>query len=85
MRVINATTQVHLFGEDWWEVKLAKIIETPKRDGLGSYTARHLYSDVVHAAKLSKRSGPDLYGRDGVYAAAKRQLSKTEIKRLKLR
>ena len=43
------------------------------------------YTDVVHTAKLSKLSLSDLYGREGVYAAEKRQLSKSEIKRLKLR
>jgi hypothetical protein len=86
MRVIDATTQVHLFGNDWWEVKLAKVKETQKRDSLGHlYFARALYTDVVHSANLSNASAEHLYGRHDVYAVEKRQLSKTEIKRLKLR
>jgi hypothetical protein len=73
MRVIDDKTQLHLFDEVWWEVKLAK---TPPA---GPYT------DVVHRAKLSTISVAKLYGREGVYARDKRQLSKAEIKKLKLR
>lgn len=73
MRVIDDKTQLHLFGEGWWEVKLAKI------------PAGALYSDVIHGAKLSRMAGEKLYGRYGVYARDKRQLSKAEIKRHKLR
>jgi hypothetical protein len=73
MRVIDDKTQAHLFGEDWFEVKLAQI------------PAGQLYKDVVHSAKLSRMAGEKLYGRAGVYARDKRQLSKAEIKRLKLR
>ncbi|QGZ94237.1 hypothetical protein [Terricaulis silvestris] len=86
MRVIDAKTQAHLFGNDWWEVKLAKI-------GRQTITDRHgrvnyietPYSDVVRSAKLSKLGLAELYGREDVYASEKRQLSKAEIKRLKLR
>ncbi len=86
MRVIDAKTQAHLFNGDWWEVKLAKIGRQRliDRNGRMSYIVQP-YTDVVHAAKLSKLSIADLYGRDGVYACEKRQLSKAEIKRLKLR
>jgi hypothetical protein len=86
MRVLDATTQVHLFKGDWWEVKLAKVKITQKRAPHGlTYTAQHLYTDVVHSAKLSSLDAEKLYGVANVYAAAKRQLNKTEIKRLKLR
>jgi hypothetical protein len=87
MRVIDATTQVHLFKDTWWEVKLAKVKQYQKRDPLtgGYYTAQDRYTDVVHSAKLSGMQAEKLYGRHGVYAAEKRQLSKAEIKRLKLR
>lgn len=71
MREIDARTQLHLFKEDWWEVKLAKV--------------QAVYHDVVHSAKLSKLPAEELYGRHGVHACDKRQLSKAEIKRLKLR
>lgn len=86
MRVIDAKTQVHLFGEDWFEVKLAKMVihKLVDKHGRMSYLVEP-YTDVVHSAKLSKLQLAKLYGRDGVYAVAKRQLSKTEIKRLKLR
>jgi len=86
MRVIDAKTQVHLFSDDWFEVKLAKmgVQKLADKHGRISYLVTP-YTDVVHAAKLSKLPLAKLYGRDGVYAAAKRQLNKTEIKRLKLR
>lgn len=73
MRVLDEKTQAHLFDGAWWEVKLAKI-------PVGA-----LYTDVVHRAKLSRMAPEKLYGRPGVFARDKRQLSKAEIKRLKLR
>jgi hypothetical protein len=73
MREIDAKTQLHLFDGAWWEVKLAK---TPPSQP---------YVDVVRRAKLSTLAPQDLYGRHGVHAVDKRQLSKAEIKRLKLR
>ncbi len=87
MRVINATTQVHLFKGAWWEVKLAKVKRYEKRDPHtgGYYTAQDLYTDVVHSAKLSGLAAEKLYGRGDIYACEKRQLSKAEMKRLKLR
>lgn len=86
MRVIDAKTQLHLFGGAWWEVKLAKIKQTERRDEQGRiYIARGLYKDVVHRAKLSKLGALELYGWHDLYATEKRQLSKAEMKRLKLR
>ena len=87
MRVIDATTQVHLFKDAWWELKLAKISQYQARDPHtgGYYTAQDRYTDVVHSAKLSGLPAEKLYGRHGVYACEKRQLSKAEMKRLKLR
>lgn len=86
MRVIDAKTQAHEFKGDWWEVKLAKIKRHTRKapNGLTFYVEEP-YIDVVHTAKLSDLPGEILYGRDGVYAADKRQLSKAEIKRLGLR
>ena len=73
MRVIDAKTQLHKLRDDvWWEVKLGKI-----GDG------REV--DVVLSAGLSTLTPDDLYGRENTRAIAKRQLNKTEIKRLKLR
>jgi hypothetical protein len=74
MRVIDSKTQLHFFEDTgWWEVKLAKI------------PLAQAYEDVVHRAKLSTLPVEKLYGREGVYARDKRQLSKAEMKRLKLR
>ncbi len=73
MRVIDAKTQLHLFDGAWWEVKLARV------------PPAQAYTDVVHRAGLSDMAVELLYARDGVYARDKRQLSKAEIKALKLR
>lgn len=73
MRIIDDKTQLHLFDGAWWEVKLAK----KRSEGPNV--------DVVRRAKLSTMPGNQLYARDGVYAVDKRQLSKAEMKRLKLR
>lgn len=73
MRIIDAKTQLHLFDGAWWEVKLAKI------------PVGQLYIDVVHRSNLTRTGGGELYGRPGVYARDKRQLSKAEIKLHKLR
>ena len=71
MRVIDAKTQVHLFDDVWWEVKLAKI-----GDGREP--------DVVRTAKLSQMAPEKLYGVYGMRAAEKRILSKAEKKKLGL-
>jgi hypothetical protein len=72
MRVVDDKTQLHLFDGAWWEVKLGKI-------------ALHAYEDVVRRSKLSQLPIEKLYGRPGVYARDKRQLSKAEMKKLGLR
>lgn len=73
MRIVDDKTQLHLFDDAWWEVKIAYI------------PASAQYVDVVKRAKLSTMGGEKLYGSHGVYARDKRQLSKAEIKKLKLR
>jgi hypothetical protein len=73
MRALGPMTQAHLFGEGWWEVKLAKI------------RGAEPFVDVVARAKLSTLAPDILYGRHGVYACEKRPLSRTEMKRLGLR
>ncbi len=73
MRVIDEKTQLHLFDNAWWEVKLARVPPNGQ------------YVDVVKRAKLSTMGGEKLYARHDVYARDKRQLSKAEIKTLKLR
>ncbi|MGE0740613.1 MAG: hypothetical protein AB7O98_04660 [Hyphomonadaceae bacterium] len=86
MRVVDASTQLHMFNGDWWEVKLRSIKRRDYRDAAGRWVYSEApYADVVRAAKLSTLPEHELYGRHGVYASAKRQLSKVEMKRLKLR
>jgi hypothetical protein len=73
MRVIDAKTQLHKLKDDiWWEVRLGRRGDARQ-------------PDLVIDAGLTKLAPETLYGRAGVRAIAKRQLNKTEIKRLKLR
>lgn len=86
MRVIDDKTQAHLFDGAWWEVKLAKVKRHPHKTASGlSYYSEEPFTDVVQSAKMSSLPRELLYGREGVYARAKRQLSNAEMKRLRLR
>jgi hypothetical protein len=77
MRELSTTMQIHRFGKHgWWEVVL-------KPTGLDRYQIRRSGLDVVIQSGFSELMPHDLYGRDGVYAIAKRQLSKREIAQLK--
>lgn len=85
IREISPTVQVHKLDDNcWWEVRLAPI---PTRQvsyrGRGSamfeYAVRDKFTDVVVNAKLTRLPIEELYGRPGVYAAGKRQLSRREI------
>jgi len=74
----------------WWEVRLAAIpmrtvTTSSRRFGPWQYTVEGEFRDVVRAAKLSTLPRIDLYGREGVYAVSKRQLSKKEIAALNLK
>jgi hypothetical protein len=84
MRVISETVQAHKLDDDcWWEIRLAaipmKIITYPSPARPGQYSVREPFTDVVLRAKLSQLPVEELYGRDGVFAASKRQLSRREI------
>jgi hypothetical protein len=76
MREIAPNVQVHHFGKrGWWEAVLTPTAHFPhdfKWEGL----------DVVLKSGLSELYPDVLYGRAGVYAIAKRQLSKREVARL---
>lgn len=86
MREIDARTQLHLFDAAWWEVKLAAIPHVKTVDAKGRpIVVPGRYVDVVRRAQFSTLPGEKLYGRTGVYAAEKRQLSKAEIRRLRLK
>src|SRR5262249_30816751 len=71
MRVVEAKTELQLFDEVWWEVKLAKA-------GDGALP------DVVVTAALNDMPTDQLYSRPGLRATAKRILSKAEKKKLGL-
>ena len=90
LRVISVTKQLHQLDDGaWWEVTLAKVptvVEERKtRHGAQRYTVELGVDDVVVRAGLSKLSREKLYGRPGAFAASKRQLSKKEMRALKLR
>jgi hypothetical protein len=77
MREVSPTVQIHRFGKHgWWEVVLA-----PTK--FSRYNIKNNGVDVVYQSGFSNLMPHDLYGREGVYAIAKRQLSKREIARLK--
>lgn len=90
MRIVSPARQLHLFDDGaWWEVTLAAIptgveeVKTPR--GVRRHVFEKEVDDVVVRAKLSALGASELYGRRGVYAVAKRQLSKKEMRDLKLR
>lgn len=93
MREVSRFVQLHDFGEaGWWEVRLARLPHEGEYAPDGRYSRGMMYAgaptpeeDVVFRAGLSTLPRVRLYGRTGVYAVAKRQLSKREIKRLGLR
>ena len=72
----------------WWGVRLApiptKTVTYLSRVGTQQYAIRDKFTDVVERANLSKLPIAELYGRDDVFAVAKRQLSRREIASLGL-
>lgn len=90
MRIVSATTQLHLLDDGaWWEVTLAPVPtgveEVKTRHGVRRHTFEKAVEDAVLRAGLSGLGRAALYGRAGVYAVAKRQLSKKEMRDSKLR
>lgn len=83
MREIAPDTQLHKFEDrGWWEVKLAPIptVRIPQPIGYRGYSeTQEPVVDAVLKARLSDLPPDELYGRDGVYAVSKRQLSRKEI------
>ena len=91
MVTVSEELQYHCLDDGgWWEVKLAPVPmeKRPRRFHgrvVGYEDAELPVVDVVLNAGLSHLSREELYDRKGVYATAKRQLSKKDIKRLALR
>lgn len=76
MREVRPNVQVHLFGErGWWEILLMPT-------ELAWYEILNKDIDVVLKVRLSTLRPYELYGRHGVFAFAKRQLSRREVARL---
>ena len=93
MREIAPDMQLHLLDDGaWWEVKLAPLPRRPERrtdprNGIARDNAvvdGLAYVDIVLRPGLSQLPPTELYGRYGVYAAAKRQLSRREVAALGL-
>jgi hypothetical protein len=86
LRVVSRKVQLHRFGTCWWEVTLTEgtpsVVRYSWREGdRSSYAVKE---DVVLRAKFSPAAAEELYRRRGVYAVAKRQLSKKEMRDLGL-
>jgi hypothetical protein len=89
VRELAPDIQLHRFdNRGWWEVRLSPIPVEPVTTNHGSVTRTYNralpHTDVVRAARLSSLPGEKLYGRLGVYASAKRQLSRKEMLALDL-
>ncbi len=86
MRLVDRTTQLHRFGDCWWEVTLVDGHPRGVRLvplGECGWT-RIVEEDVVQRAGLSTLPLRELYGRANCYAVAKRQLSRKEMRDLGL-
>jgi hypothetical protein len=86
MRVASATKQYHLLSDGaWWEVTLAPVPTGVAEQRGRRYVYELPVVDSVLDARLATLAREALYGRSGVYAVAKRQLSKKEMRDLGLR
>lgn len=91
MVAVSQELQYHCLDDGgWWEVKLAPAPTEKRPRRFHGQVIRYDEAelpvlDVVLSAGLSQLSREELYDRKGVYASAKRQLSKKDIKRLALR
>jgi hypothetical protein len=80
MRIIDPNRQLHRLDDgEWYDVQLARAPgEQPDRYGWVSTIAANDALDVVLKAGLSHRPRPELYGRPGLIAIGKRQISGKE-------
>ncbi len=89
MRIVSEKVQLHLVADCWWEVTLAtvptvvKAVETPL--GARRMTFEMPIEDVLLRKRGTAEARRATYGRPGVYARAKRQLTTKEIRALALR
>jgi hypothetical protein len=91
LRDIAPDRQLHLLNDGgWWEIQLAKVktLKLMVPDRRGRLVRRDIderYFDVLINSSLTDMSSAELYGRQGVYATAKRPLNKREMKAFGLR
>ena len=93
MRELSHDIQLHLLDDGaWWEVKLAKM-PTRRERAVNRRTGcvrehevidADAFVDVVLRPQLSRLAPDELYGRHGVYAVSKRQLSRRDAANLGL-
>lgn len=87
----DARRQYHLLDDGaWWEVILEEEPTVPTKPNYRSRVVNGKplslpFVDVVLQAGLSTLPRHELYGRFGIYATDKRQMSRVEAKRLKLK
>jgi hypothetical protein len=87
-RDIADDVQLHKLNGCWYEVRLGptpRAITCVERRADGSIYRYTSYRDEIIGAGLSRLAPEELYGRPGVHAVAKRQLSRRELKKLGLR
>ena len=85
MRELGPNLQAHKLDDNcWWEIRLAPIPTRKVTYWDREFVLQAEFTDVVKRAKLSALPSEAMYGRPGVYAAAKRQLSRSEIRDLAL-
>lgn len=90
MRVVSDRVQLHLYRDCWWEVTLAAVptaIELVETAGGAArrVTFERPVDDVLLRKASTAAARLSRYGRAGVFAAAKRQLTTREIRALGLR
>lgn len=84
MRELARDTQVHRFDDGaWWEVKLSSLWTDHDWARYRMSNTPHPL-DVVLGTSLTRLPPAELYNRDSVYAIAKRQLSRKEVRKLGL-
>jgi hypothetical protein len=90
LRELGPMLQAHLLNDGaWWEVKIAKLghevhLVPNGRGGMEQRWSPVHHVDVIASTTLTDLPMVELYGRNDVYAVAKRQLSAAEKKKLGL-
>jgi hypothetical protein len=92
-RILNPSEQLHRVDGLWYHVRLGRLPEARRivRFESGRLREKFVHEkrwDALRRAEVSSRdctAGLELYGRRGVYAAAKRQLGRQELRRYGLK